>query len=110
MNKNHSKNLKGKDGEPLGENIYFTRKFVGYSNGSVSNEWYDEKDNYDFQKGKPKDKDYDFEHFTQIVWKNSKKVGFGIYSKEKFFIFVANYSPKGNNKNEFLKNVENKSN
>ena len=72
----------------------------------ASQEWYDEVEIYKNQPGslkKPCSGDCSkccVGHFTQLVWKESKRVGFGVaigkvgkwYKK----ITVANYSPSGN--------------
>jgi uncharacterized protein YkwD len=45
-------------------------------------------------------------HFTQIVWRETTKVGFGFaQSEDGRFYAVANYSPAGNYKFEFERNV-----
>jgi hypothetical protein len=45
-------------------------------------------------------------NFSQIVWKNSKKVGFGYaLSEQGYFYAVAMYWPSGNIKNQFTANV-----
>ena len=46
-------------------------------------------------------------HFTQVVWKNTKEVGFGVAStKDKSRCYVvANYYPAGNYQGQFPKNV-----
>jgi uncharacterized protein YkwD len=70
----------------------------------VTEEWYKEEPLYDYQdtsRFQP-----DTGHFTQIVWRETTKVGFGFAQTEdgKFYA-VANYSPAGNYKYEFEKNV-----
>lgn len=45
-------------------------------------------------------------HFTQLVWKNTEKVGFGFAITENGDFYVAvNYFPAGNIRGEFAKNV-----
>merc|ERR1719500_1054433 len=49
-------------------------------------------------------------HFTQLVWKDSTKIGIGISSKrsrsgEELVYIAARYSPQGNFKTEFANNV-----
>ena len=46
-------------------------------------------------------------HFTQVVWKGSTKVGFGVgftADRKRAFV-VANYSPPGNYQNQFPAHV-----
>jgi len=62
----------------------------------ASDEWYSYEDNYDYKTGAPK-KDMDKEKskaFTNMMWKGTKNVGFGI--KGKFV--VAWYCPAGHKK------------
>ena len=48
-------------------------------------------------------------NFTQIVWKNSKKVGFGFsLTEDGYFYAVANYYPAGNTLNQLLQLIINK--
>jgi len=46
-------------------------------------------------------------HFTQLVWRNSKRVGFGFAKtgNSKGMIVVANYDPAGNYKGQYRANV-----
>jgi pathogenesis-related protein 1 len=78
----------------LGENL-----FVGYGKEYTPNDavaaWYSEKKQYTYRKfrsGGP-----DVGHYTQLVWRNTKKVGMGIAKSRDGKIFiVANYFPAGN--------------
>ena len=87
------------NGEPLGENIYISNKLKPEK---IVEKWYKGNEGYDynsnkFQKGK--------EHFTQIVWKNTKEVGFGYESEDDKICIVVYYFPAGNIFGEFTKNV-----
>jgi len=89
-------------GEPLGENIYMCQGMKP-TGKEMTKKWYDEINKYNFNSKK-------FisgtGHFTQIVWKNSKEVGFGIaQSKDGSYFCVANYYPCGNFLGEFDENV-----
>ena len=45
-------------------------------------------------------------HFTQVVWKDSKKLGVGIAVSSSGGVYVvARYSPPGNVMNQFAENV-----
>ncbi|XP_017040994.1 Golgi-associated plant pathogenesis-related protein 1-like [Drosophila ficusphila] len=66
-------------------------------------DWYDEIKDYDFSK--PGYKKITG-HFTAMVWKKAKKMGFGQAKDEKgSFYVVARYSPQGNVEGEFKENV-----
>ena len=89
-------------GEPLGENIYMVNGMKP-TGRDMTKSWYDEINKYNFNskqfiKGTG--------HFTQIVWKNSKQVGFGIaQAPDGSYFCVANYYPCGNFLGEFEDNV-----
>ena len=89
-------------GNDMGENIF------EYNDKEVTaemaiNEWYNESKIYDFKK----DFQNGTEHFTQIIWKNTKEVGFGLSSKENKSFIVANYYPPGNFLGQYNLNVLN---
>ena len=69
--------------------------------------WYDEISMHDFEQ------EYQEEtgHFTQIVWKNSKEIGFGVaYSDEEIFIvaqYVSLYFSKSKDQLIPVKNIKN---
>ena len=71
---------------------------------SAVDDWYDEIEQYNFQ-------DATFSsttgHFTQLVWKGTQQVGFGVAlsSDGKSVYIVAQFSPPGNYLGEFDTNV-----
>ncbi|KXJ08635.1 ectin [Exaiptasia diaphana] len=65
--------------------------------------WYDEVKDYDFSHPGFNHKTG---HFTQVVWKATKRVGVGISSSGKEYRVVARYSPPGNYFGQFAENVE----
>lgn len=66
-------------------------------------QWYNEIEKYDY--GNPRFVS-GTGHFTQLVWKNSKQVGFGFaQSKDGSFYAVANYYPAGNYQGQFKEMV-----
>ena len=67
--------------------------------------WYNEIKNYDFKKWKSKGGVIG--HFTQLVLKDSKEVGFGIAFGNGMIITVANYYPGGNFNYLELENIGN---
>ncbi|XP_065662508.1 Golgi-associated plant pathogenesis-related protein 1-like [Hydra vulgaris] len=90
-------------GGKYGENLYMS---TGGESQNVcddaSNSWYSEIENYDYD-----DPSYNEEtgHFTQLVWRGSKKVGFGVATKGEQTVVVAQYLPPGNMAGDFEKNV-----
>ena len=87
-------------GEVLGTNILIYDAMLEPEN--ICDEWYKESDNYNyklnkFQKGTG--------HFTQMIWKDTKMVGFGMRKKDNTNYVVAYYYPAGNIFNEFISNV-----
>ena len=109
MAQTHAKNLSFSDqsfvkdiynNEVLGVNVLVSDKNLEPK--IICNEWYNESkkynfNNYKFQKGTG--------HFTQMIWKDTKEVGFGFEEKDNIIYIVAYYYPAGNIFNEFEKNV-----
>jgi uncharacterized protein YkwD len=89
-------------GEPLGENIFMCQGTKPTGKYMTQN-WYDEINKYNFNS---KSFISGTGHFTQIVWKKTKEVGFGIAQADDGSYFcVANYYPCGNFLGEFQENV-----
>ena len=91
-------------GQSLGENIAMRYTSTGeeLTGKQMTDQWYEEANNYnyndDFQQGKG--------HFAQIVWQNSREVGFGrAKAKDGKWYAVANYFPAGNYIGQFRENV-----
>uniref|UniRef100_A0A0N5A2Y0 RING-type domain-containing protein n=1 Tax=Parastrongyloides trichosuri TaxID=131310 RepID=A0A0N5A2Y0_PARTI len=88
------------DNKNYGENLGMG--FGGLEHNVVKM-WYDEIIHYDFENPT-------FSpgtgHFTQLVWKKSNKVGFGIAKAKNGYVYVVcKYYPKGNWMGEFKENV-----
>ena len=86
------------DGEGLGENLYMA--WISYGPVKVDakaamKSWYDEISMHDFNKPK-----FSTEtgHFTQLVWKGSKKLGVGVALSPngREVYIVTHYFPAGN--------------
>ena len=103
INGNNDKTIDLEEDNKLGENICISLcKDVDVEKACES--WYNEGKSYNFnlntyQKGTT--------HFTQMVWKDTKEIGFG-YSKlnNGKSYFIALYSPSGNELFKFKENVE----
>ena len=86
----------------MGENLFacYGMKITGKM---MTDDWYNEVNQYNFNNpgyisGTG--------HFTQIVWKGSKQVGFGYaQARDGYYYGVANYYPAGNFIGEFEDNV-----
>lgn len=91
----------GHSGSDFGENLA-----AGTSGAldaeSVARMWYDEIAGYDFKKGA-----FSMEtgHFTQLVWKNSTRLGCGTSTCKGMDIWVCNYDPPGNVQGQFREQV-----
>ena len=86
--------------EPLGVNIYYNKEKK--SPEDICQKWYDENSNYKYGSDKFQK---DAIHFTQMIWKKTKKVGFAFNKKNKNCYGVALYYPAGNIFGEFQENV-----
>ena len=86
-------------GQPLGESVYKSENY--FAPLKLAKALYDEISEYDF-----KSKDPEPNNFTQMVWKDTEFIGFGMAknSNGKYF-YVINYFPTGNIDGEFKKNV-----
>jgi len=90
------------NGKNMGENLFacYGMRITG---DMMTDDWYDEVKQYDFSNpgfvnGTG--------HFTQVVWKGSREVGFGFaQAKDGYYYGVANYYPAGNYLGEFDSNV-----
>ena len=87
-------------GNELGENLYMCSGKVA-TGEMATTDWYNEIKMHNFRK------DFQSEtgHFTQVVWKGTEEVGFGVANKGNTYFVVANYYPPGNFAGEFANNV-----
>ncbi|XP_039264931.2 uncharacterized protein LOC120340676 [Styela clava] len=96
--------LEHSDKDGLGENIAYRsgRPFNGFI---ISKMWYDEVDDYSFSMNKSAN-GRPVGHFTQIVWKNTEKAGFGVSTAPNGRIYACgNYTSQGNVGGQFKENV-----
>ena len=85
----------------LGENIYICSD-LSFNEKKMCNDWYSEKDNYDEQLNQYQKKTC---HFTQMIWKETKELGYGMYKKNGVCYVVVFYYPPGNTFGEYQENV-----
>lgn len=76
-----------------GENIYWSIRMKNTPE-SVVDEWADEIQYFDAKTGKCKGGECG--HYTQIIWKNTTKVGCAVVQCGEKEIWVCEYSPAGN--------------
>lgn len=87
----------------LGENVAYNFKSSGEVRGSeMIDQWYNEISDYNFNTHSSHKTTG---HFTQLVWKNSKEVGFGLAASNGRHYLVSNYFPPGNYVGQYKDNV-----
>ena len=90
--------------QKLGKSYFFSENTC--TGEEVTSFWYKGKYKYNFKKEEENKKDEMINNFTQLIWKNTKEVGFGFANDDKGnFYVVALYFPCGNIKGEYKKNV-----
>uniref|UniRef100_A0A0N5A2Y1 SCP domain-containing protein n=1 Tax=Parastrongyloides trichosuri TaxID=131310 RepID=A0A0N5A2Y1_PARTI len=92
--------LKHERDDIYGENL---GTVYGSSGDDIVQKWYDEIKYYNFDNPRYTSQ---VGHFTQVVWKSSKKFGFGIAKDSRGQIYVVcKYFPPGNVLNQMAENV-----
>ena len=99
------KKIKKDNNQQFGINLFFSKK--NCNGEEVTSFWYKGRKKYDFTKlNNNINNDEEINNFTQLIWKNTKDVGFGFSNDNKGnFYVVAYYFPKGNIKEEYKNNV-----
>ena len=98
----HSENCY--DDDILGENLFYCGGMEP-TGASVSKNWYGENKNHNFSGDWKKGTG----HFTQMVWKETKEVGFGKY-KNKTNTTIFNYNQINNIRENLIKTFINVNN
>ncbi|CAF1421635.1 unnamed protein product [Adineta ricciae] len=93
--------------DELGENIFAEFEARPENNldlgRRVAQAWYDEIKNYDYSNPGFA---MNTGHFTQVVWKDTNKLGIGVvFVPDRKIIVVGRYSPPGNVPDQFTENV-----
>lgn len=88
------KKIKHRNTFEYGENIFWGSGET-YTLVDAAKMWFKEKKKFKGRKYKPQ-----CGHYTQMIWRNTIKVGAAIIRKNGITICVANYSPPGNDTNE----------
>ncbi|KAE9547059.1 hypothetical protein FO519_009728, partial [Halicephalobus sp. NKZ332] len=86
--------LSHRQGNRYGENLFWSTPLQ-----SAADAWYSEVEraNYGNYMG--------VGHFTQLVWKNSQRIGFGISRSNSGYYVVADFDPPGNVMGYYANNV-----
>lgn len=87
-----------------GENLYMAEN-VDVPGELPVKRWYDEIQQYDFNKAKFSP---NVGHFTQLIWKNTTDVGIAVLRQGNQTYVVANYDPPGNFQGQFKEMVPRK--
>ena len=91
------------ENKKLGENLFMSK--MKCTGEEVSLYWYKGIKYYDFQNMNNTENE-ETKNFTQLIWKSTKEVGFGVTTDKKGnFYVVANYFPCGNIKGQYQNNV-----
>ncbi|KAB0800348.1 hypothetical protein PPYR_06088 [Photinus pyralis] len=91
---------------PYGENLFWSSVYK-QTNQDIAltavEVWYNESQKYDYNTNDGMEGTY---HFTQLIWKSSRKLGVGVAKSSKNIVYVAcNYDPIGNVQGQFIENV-----
>lgn len=89
-----NENLLYKNREDLGINVKLSNEKLKPE--KLMEIWYEENQNYNYEKPE----EFEYNNFTQMIWKDSKKCGIGYYHNNKNNIFYLE-SDEENNSNEF---------
>ncbi|XP_055611020.1 uncharacterized protein LOC129757751 [Uranotaenia lowii] len=96
--------LEHRPNNKYGENLYAVFGTTTISAAQVVRSWYQEKK--DFTYGRDPGAEFSkVGHFTQLVWKSTKEVGCGAAVNGKNVYVVCNYSPPGNYRGQYARNV-----
>lgn len=93
------------NGNPVGQNlmaIWNAKKNHSEIIKIAVKNWYKENIYYNYQNPGFSSQTG---HFTQLVWKSTQKIGFGIATNGQRIVVVADYYPPGNYQNKFSQNV-----
>lgn len=91
--------------EWMGENLFWSVNWTPDGADPV-NAWYEEIEDYDFDIQDSKNGNEVF-HFTQLVWKETREIGVGLFCKKNKCWVTSNYFPGGNIEGDFDEQVQN---
>lgn len=84
-----------------GENLFWGTSGV-FSQAQVVESWYEEIGAYDFSAPRVND---ETGHFTQVIWRTSKRLGCAVARCSGNDYWVCRYAPAGNDESRMTQNV-----
>jgi uncharacterized protein YkwD len=81
---------------PFGENIFITGE--GATASLVVRQWASESRNYNYRTNSCSG---DCGHYTQIVWRDTQRIGCAVAHNARRTVWVCSYDPPGNYRNEW---------
>ena len=88
------------NGKSIGQNIFWY--WGSFTGDKIADMWYESESQYDYSNPKYSSSTGDF---TQVVWKNTQKIGCGYACNGKECYGICTYYPAGNYLNQFAANV-----
>ncbi|XP_050092078.1 Golgi-associated plant pathogenesis-related protein 1-like [Anopheles aquasalis] len=100
-----SKNvMQHRSNNKYGENLYASFGNANVTGNEAVDSWYNEIKYYRFGASQPSNFSQ-VGHFTQVVWRNSRRLGVGIAKRGTSVYVVCNYDPPGNFGSQYPQNV-----
>ena len=88
------------NGKSIGQNLFWY--WGSFTGAKIADMWYESESKYDYSNPKYSSA---YGDFTQVVWKNTQKIGCGYACNGKECYGICTYYPAGNYMNQFAANV-----
>ena len=88
------------NGKAIGQNLFWY--WGSFTGDKIADMWYESESQYDYKNPRYNSATGDF---TQVVWKNTEKIGCGYACTGKECYGICTYYPAGNYNNQFASNV-----
>ena len=88
------------NGKSIGQNLFWY--WGSFTGAKIADMWYESESKYDYSNPKYSSA---YGDFTQVVWKNTQKIGCGYACNGKEYYGICTYYPAGNYMNQFAANV-----
>ncbi len=80
--------------------------FLFQKGAEITKYWYNEVNEYDWNKSEEENFQKDTAHFTQVIWKETREMGIGAaIGSNNIVICCANYYKSGNEVDKYFENV-----